>query len=1003
MKEFQPFRLDVHNQCLWRAELRIPLTPKAFSLLEYLVERSGNLVSQSELIEKLWPDTFVQPEVLKTHIRDLRAALGDDARKPHFIETQHRRGYRFVAPVHDEAPPPSLPPQNPPLVVGQEEQLAILNGIFRDACVGRPQLVFITGEVGIGKTTLANSFERNVLEDDTRARVIRGQCSEGFGASEPYYPVLEAISSLLRLPGHETVVDALARHAPTWLAQFPAILDQQDQSLYRDIIGATSERMLRELCDAMEVIASGAPLVMIVEDVHWADPHTIDWFAALARGNRTAKLMVIATFRPVQLALSQSPLRTLKQRLLATKLCREVAVPPLTRSAMHRYLGCKSPSGKVPSEVAELVVGHSEGNPLFMKAVLDHLLAHGFLVEECGQWIAHLPAAKTLQIMPDTLRQFLEAHIDFELSETERIVLTAASACRVSFAAAYINTAAEMNQEDVEVICDRLSRHKHFVRAMRSIEFPDGSISSQFEFVHSIFREIFYRRATPAGRLRLHREIAQRIESLYAGRHEQVASTLAYHFEKCSAWAKVPRYLLMAAQTGARRFAYEDASRDLERALQLLQKAPEAEAEGLRGDILYHLASNYTLSDHLDAAIKALEAATAAAAHSGDNRRRVEILMQLAFTVCRMSGKRCVDAAGQALEISLADEDPCFRAQVRLDTCFWRVACGKWDSENANECAKAVAELGKYGDRVALSRGQMTYGIVQFLSSQYAEGLATLSAGFPALIDVGDSNYSRTLITETWLLLFSGNIGAALEKAHAHMNSAVRNGNQIRKYIWQLQVAWIHQQALDWLGAKELCTQAMLVLQAPENVTVQYQCLILLGTAEVNLGILEHAREHLAQAAVLLDNDGAYLHWYIRMQLHYAETELALRTGDLAAAQLRAEKLLRASLATAERTWQALAWDSCARVKQLAGDLGDARECIDKALAVVNEFDVPLARWHVYKTAMQVIPENAEHFRSLAAKTVTRLADSLIAYPALRETFLATPEIQAIFCRSREF
>src|SRR2546430_14695701 len=107
MREFPPFRLDTVNQCLWRgdgaAEERVLLPPKAFDVLRYLVEHPGRLVAHDELLEALWPKTYVQPEVLKSHIAAIRAVLGDDARKPMFIETMSRRGYRFIAPVTEGA------------------------------------------------------------------------------------------------------------------------------------------------------------------------------------------------------------------------------------------------------------------------------------------------------------------------------------------------------------------------------------------------------------------------------------------------------------------------------------------------------------------------------------------------------------------------------------------------------------------------------------------------------------------------------------------------------------------------------------------------------------------------------------------------------------------------------------------------------------------------------------------------------------------------------------
>ena len=107
MREFPPFRLDTVYQCLWRgegvAEERISLAPRTFDVLRYLVEHPGRLVPHDELLGALWPKTYVQPEVLKSHVATIRAALGDDARKPIFIETMSRRGYRFIAPVTDGA------------------------------------------------------------------------------------------------------------------------------------------------------------------------------------------------------------------------------------------------------------------------------------------------------------------------------------------------------------------------------------------------------------------------------------------------------------------------------------------------------------------------------------------------------------------------------------------------------------------------------------------------------------------------------------------------------------------------------------------------------------------------------------------------------------------------------------------------------------------------------------------------------------------------------------
>jgi predicted ATPase len=166
MREFPPFRLDTVNQCLWRgdgvAEERILLAPRAFAVLRYLVEHPGRLVTHDEFFEALWPKTYVQPEVLKSHIAAIRTVLGDDARKPLFIETLSRRGYRFIAPVREGASARASRTTNLPEAVseliGREAELAAVTALATEH-----RLVSLVGAGGIGKTRLALEVARHLL------------------------------------------------------------------------------------------------------------------------------------------------------------------------------------------------------------------------------------------------------------------------------------------------------------------------------------------------------------------------------------------------------------------------------------------------------------------------------------------------------------------------------------------------------------------------------------------------------------------------------------------------------------------------------------------------------------------------------------------------------------------------------------------------------------------------------------------------------------------------
>jgi DNA-binding winged helix-turn-helix (wHTH) protein len=165
-------RLDVANAQVWQGEQLLTLTPKAFAVLHYFSEHAGRLVTKDELMQTVWADTVVTDGALAASIRELRKALQDDAQSPQYIETVHRRGYRFIGKVVSDQlsvviPPPSSPPRSqlipdprPPIptLVGREAELAQLHQWLAKALHGARQLIFVTGEPGIGKTTLVDAF-----------------------------------------------------------------------------------------------------------------------------------------------------------------------------------------------------------------------------------------------------------------------------------------------------------------------------------------------------------------------------------------------------------------------------------------------------------------------------------------------------------------------------------------------------------------------------------------------------------------------------------------------------------------------------------------------------------------------------------------------------------------------------------------------------------------------------------------------------------------------------
>ena len=261
---FDRFRLDLPNECLWDGSQAIRLRPKAFAVLNYLLGRPGRLVNKEELLNAVWPETFVGEAVLKVTIRQLRKALDDDPKSPRFIETAHRRGYRFIGQIADVgqvawkdreagsdkgvSASPSGAAYYPRRVVGREQPLSRMRGWFEKMLGGERQIVFVTGEAGIGKTALVETFARSIASDQ-RIRIGRGQCLEQYGTSEAYLPVLEAIGRLCR--NEQTVVNTVRTHAPMWLLQMPSLLSPSDrESFRREVVGASRDRMVREMAEA---------------------------------------------------------------------------------------------------------------------------------------------------------------------------------------------------------------------------------------------------------------------------------------------------------------------------------------------------------------------------------------------------------------------------------------------------------------------------------------------------------------------------------------------------------------------------------------------------------------------------------------------------------------------------------------------------------------------------------------------------------------------------------
>ena len=749
MKSFQPFRLDETNQCLWRGDSRLSLTPKPFAVLRYLVEHPGRLITHDELLSAIWPDTFVQPEVLRRYILEIRRVLGDQAEKPRFVETLPKRGYQFIASVTESSDIPSEGvPTTATKLVGRQSALDKLNRYLEKALRGQRQIVFVSGEAGIGKTSLVDAFQR-ADENIPGVRVTRGQAVEGFGGKEAYYPIFEALGHLARGPANSHVISALARQAPTWIVQFPSLLaPEQYADLQREILGATRERMVRELCEALEVITETEALVLILEDLHWVDHSTVDLISAIARRREPAKLLLLGTFRPADLILFDSPFKTLKQDLLLHQLGSEVLLERLYESDVADYLAREFSNADLPAELATVIHRHSDGNPLFMTAMLDHLVQQGTLAKVDGRWRITAPLEQIDPGVPETLKQMLEVQLQHS-SDVEQQLLKCASVAGQQFTTWAVATMMGSEASDVEDLCAASAERLQFLKACGLRELPNGELTLEYEFRHVLYREVLYRRLGPAQRVKFHRILGEGLESLRSKVEPEAAAEIALHFEEGREYEKAIEYLIVTAENATRRYAHRESIETLEHALELLPKLSPEAAQELDVQILERLGdSHYALGD-MERSAATYHAMATHAAEAGLLTAQANALMRLAHS---------------------AEAIPFFLRAVELDPNFAsayvslsRIYSNLGEVERAREYAKLAYEHRDHvSERERLSIIYQYYYEVTGDQTRAIDTLEVWKQSFPQEFQPANS------------LAFSHNILGQFDRAIDEANEAIR-------------------------------------------------------------------------------------------------------------------------------------------------------------------------------------------------------------------------------------
>jgi len=569
---FGPFRLETTQARLWCEEQAIPLRPRTSAVLQYLAIHPGRLVTKTELLQHVWAGMHVTDTVLRVCIREIRAALADAVETPQYLQTVGRQGYQWLVAGDSAAIP--LAAARP--IVGRQAEVEVLEGWFARAATGERQLGFLSGEGGIGKTTVLDLWLPH-LAARSAVWLGRGQCAEHYGAGEPYLPVLEALGQLSRGPAGPALLAVLRRYAPMWLVQLPGLVsDTEQERVQRQVQGATQARMIRELAEALAMLTADTPLVLVLEDLHWSDSTTVECLAYLAQRWEPARLLILGTYRPVETVLQAHPLRGMVQELCGRGQAVDLRLEFLPAEDVTAYVAGRL-GGPVAASLVAFIYERSSGNALFMVNMVEYLVAQGGVVRHAGEWMLREEVETQGDSIPDGLRQLLARRIEALLPETRRM-LEVASVVGREFAAAAVAAGLQCPVEDVEARGEALATQHHFIDDTGLAVWLDGTRGGSYRFQHVLYQQVLYQQIGTARRMQLHRRIGACLEAGYGAQAGDIVAQLVIHFERGGEVEQAVRYLQQAADHATRRNAHHEAVAALTKGLALLATLPDSPA-----------------------------------------------------------------------------------------------------------------------------------------------------------------------------------------------------------------------------------------------------------------------------------------------------------------------------------------------------------------------------------------------------------------------------------------
>ncbi len=967
-------QFDPSNQSLHSASGSLQLPPKAFAILDYLRQHPQQLVTKEELLSAVWPGLFVTDAVLKVTIGELRKLLVDDPKQPRYIETIHRRGYRFIGelPLLDSMPTP-LPQivASTPLS-GRETALNHLQQTWANAQHRQRQITFVQAEAGFGKTTLLNHWHSQL---PTTALHLSVQCLDQYGKSEPYQPFFDALAQLINSPQQAAIIALLRQYAPTWLVQIPALQHPEFTTLQAEVFGATQGRVLREFAEFVETLSQQTPVLLLIDDLHWCDAASVELLAVLAYRSTPARLMVVGSYRPSNVVQHLPRLQAIVSELTLNRKCHTLSLETLDRQALQTYLFTHLPSTLHQDWLVTLFAQYTEGHPLFLHAALEHLKPH---LDDP----AKIQPSWLETCISGGLKQLLALKTT-ALGKQEFDLLQAASIAPDHTSAESIAAILEHDVLSIEDTCTHLLQQAFWLVPHAEQHWPDGTICDSYRFHHQLYREFLYNSLAAARRRHYHLRLAKRLQLAYQSQLTPIASQLAYHFEAGGDTQQAIHFWQQASHLASQRFAYNEAIQHLEHAITLLSKQTVDSATRLT--LSAHHCTLLLASGRLGDAIHAYQQLIADSQQANATATHVHALLGLAGALFWIDRRQCLQTGQQAVRISQTCTDPTLAIHARGKQAHWEAIIDGYRPEHAEAYEQALQMAQHSPDPHLKCTHHLLYIYYLTIRADYTRASAMALTTQALAKAAGDANnYLASVFFHAWALFYRGEWGAMLDTIHQAVQLADKNDYPFWKVHFYLQQAWLYAQMGDYATAATICQPIYAqTCQLPGKNSAYFFSLTILLQASNGLRQWQTAQQQVEEIDTSLAQDPHAIDWVLRLPLQQALTEYWLQRQAWQAAQTSAEHLYTLAQQSGEHTYLTLADSFFLRIQQ------GSPHPVTVTIPFTEQArpETPVATWQLLALQHQY-PAAATHLRGLLA--------SLHAYPQQQTTLAQHPSVSRI-------